>query len=74
MADSYNKKERDKKRRKRKQEKIEKRKQRKLEGKSTQEFMYMDENGNLTSTPPDPSKKKEVKLEEIRYFESYQWR
>lgn len=65
MADSYNKKERDKKRRKRKQEKTEKRKQRKLEGKKPIEFMYVDENGNLSPTPLDPKKKKEIKLEEI---------
>eukprot|EP01024_Parvocaulis_polyphysoides_P031351 TRINITY_DN28364_c0_g1_i2.p2 TRINITY_DN28364_c0_g1~~TRINITY_DN28364_c0_g1_i2.p2 ORF type:complete len:157 (-),score=22.04 TRINITY_DN28364_c0_g1_i2:104-574(-) len=63
MADSYHKKEREKKRRKRKQEKRERKEQRKLEGKS-EEFMYVDENGNLTSTPQDLTKK-EVKLEEI---------
>ena len=65
MADSFNKKEREKKRRKKKQDKAERKKQRKLEGKSTEEFMYLDADGNLTSTPPDPNKKKEVKLEEI---------
>lgn len=66
MADSYNKKERDKKRKKRKQDKAEKKKQRKLDGKKSEEFMYLDENGNLTSTPPDPNKKKkEIKLEDI---------
>jgi cold shock CspA family protein len=27
---------------------------------------YVDENGNITSTPPDPTKKKEVALESIR--------
>jgi cold shock CspA family protein len=27
---------------------------------------YVDENGMITSTPPDPKKKKEVKLEDIR--------
>lgn len=26
---------------------------------------YVDENGNITSTPPDPSKKSEVELEDI---------
>jgi cold shock CspA family protein len=26
---------------------------------------YVDENGNLTSVPPDPSRKKEFKLEDI---------
>jgi len=67
MADSFNKKEREKKRKKRRQEKAELKKQRKLEGKKTDEFMYLDEDGNLTSTPPDPNKKKrEIKLEEIK--------
>ena len=65
MADSFNKKERDKKRKKRKKDKAERKAQRKLEGKTTEEFMYLDEDGNLTSTPPDPSKKKEISLEEI---------
>lgn len=68
---SFNKKEREKKRRKRKQEKKERREQRKLEraenGAKTFEEMlsYVDENGNLTSTPPDPAKKKKVKVEDI---------
>lgn len=66
MADSFNKKERDKKKRKKKQEKAEKKKQRKLEGKKTVEYMYVDEYGNFTSTPPDLSKRKEEKLEEIQ--------
>jgi len=26
---------------------------------------YVDENGNITSTPPDPTKKKDIKLEDI---------
>ena len=68
---SFNKKEKEKKRRKKKQAKIERRNQRKLEkaeaGKKTFEEMlsYVDENGNLTSTPPDPSKKKVIKAEDI---------
>ncbi len=67
MADSYNKKEREKKRAKRKKEKAEKKAQRKLEGSEEPEFMYLDENGNLTTTPPDPTaKKEEVKLEDIQ--------
>lgn len=66
MADSYNKKERDKARKKRKKEKAERKKERKESGSSTPEFMYLDEDGNLTSTPPDPTKKKkEIKLEDI---------
>lgn len=66
MADTYNKKEREKKKRKRKQDKAERKEQRKLAGKTTPEFVYLDENGNYTSTPPDPSKKKKIKAEDIR--------
>jgi cold shock CspA family protein len=66
---SFNKKEREKKRRKRKQEKAEKREQKKLDGKEKKSFedmlMYVDEDGNLTSTPPDPKKKKKIKMEDI---------
>lgn len=66
MADSFGKKEREKKKRKKNQEKFEKRQQKKLEEKSSVEIMYLDEYGNFTSTPPDPSKKKEIKLEDIQ--------
>ena len=66
MADSFSKKEREKKKRKKNQEKFEKRQQKKLDGKQSQDIMYLDEFGNFTSTPPDPSKKKEVKLEDIQ--------
>ena len=51
MADSFNKKERDKKRKKRKKDKAERKAQRKLEGKTTEEFMYLDEDGNLLDEP-----------------------
>ena len=68
---TFNKKEREKKRRKKKQDKLERREQRKLqreqEGKKTFEEMlsYVDENGNITSTPPDPNKKRKVSMDEI---------
>lgn len=65
MADSFNKKDREKKRRKRKKEKEERKQQRKLEGKKSAEFMYMDEDGNLTATPPDPAKRRKIDLEDI---------
>lgn len=65
MADSYNKKEREKKRRKRKQNKIDKKKQKKIDGIKSAEFMYMDENGNLTPNPPDPSKRESINVEDI---------
>lgn len=64
--DSFNKREREKKRLKKKKEKREKKEQRKLEGKKTQEFMYLDADGNLVDTPPDPTlKRAEVSLEDI---------
>jgi len=65
MADSFNKKEREKKRRKRKQDKVDKREQKKLDGTKPVEFMYLDENGNLTPTPPDPVKRRKIKAEDI---------
>ena len=60
MADSFNKKEREKKRQKRRKDKLARKEARKNEepGKRV-EFMYMDEDGNLTETPPDPTKKKQ---------------
>ena len=69
--ESFSKKEKEKKRRKKKQEKMERREQRKLEkeerGKLTFEdqISYVDENGNLSATPPDPNKKKKIKVEDI---------
>ncbi|MEM1121168.1 MAG: cold shock domain-containing protein [Bacteroidota bacterium] len=65
MADSYNKKERDKKRRKKKQEKLERKRQKKEDGVKSAEFMYVDENGNLTATPPDPAKRRKINAEDI---------
>lgn len=69
---TYSKKEREKKRRKKKEGKLERRQQRKLEkeqsGKKNfhDQLSYLDENGNLTSTPPDPTKKrKQIKAEDI---------
>lgn len=68
---SFNKKEKEKKRLKKKKEKLERREQRKLEkaenGPKTFEdnLSYLDENGNLTSKQPDPSKKKVIKVEDI---------
>ena len=60
--ETFNKKEKEKKRLKQRQDKAEKMEQRNAnakKGKSLDEMMaYLDENGNLTSTPPDPKKKK----------------
>ena len=66
---SFNKKEKEKQRAKQKQEKQEKMEERKSaakKGKSLDEMMaYIDENGNLSTTPPDPSKRKTFNQEEI---------
>ncbi len=68
---TFSKKEREKKKRKKKQDKMEerlRRKQEKMErGKVAFEdqLVYVDENGNLSDTPPDPKKKKVVKAEDI---------
>lgn len=68
MADSFSKREREKQKQKAREEKAEKKKERK-EGsgkKSLNEMMaYIDENGNLSSTPPDPSKMKTINAEDI---------
>jgi cold shock CspA family protein len=63
------KKDKEKKKAKAKQEKAEKMAERKLnnnKGKSLDDMMvYLDENGNFTDTPPDPSKKIEIDASEI---------
>jgi cold shock CspA family protein len=52
-----------------KKEKDKKKEERKANAKKGQSFedmiAYMDENGNITSTPPDPTKKREVNPEDI---------
>ena len=67
MAETWNKKEREKKKRQNKKEKAEKRQERKETKSAEYEDMiaYIDENGNLSSTPPDPKKKFTVKVEDI---------
>ena len=66
--ETFNKKEKEKKRLKKRQEKQQKREERKAnsEGGGLDNMIaYVDENGNLTDTPPDPTKKKKVKAEHI---------
>ena len=67
---TYSKKEHEKKKlakRKEKEEKREERKANSKKGKSFEDMIaYVDENGNLSSTPPDPSKRKEINLEDIQ--------
>ncbi len=68
MAETWNKKEREKKKQQSKKEKAEKKQQRKEDskGKSFDDMLaYLDENGNLSATPPDPKKMRKVKLEDI---------
>jgi len=67
--ESFNKKEVRNKKEKKRKEKIQKRLARKEgEKKSSLDDMiaYVDENGNISSTPPDPGKKKDIKLEDIQ--------
>ncbi len=69
--ESMGKKEQEKKKaqkRQSKEEKREERKQNSSKGKSLEDMMaYIDEDGNITSTPPDPTaKKKEINLEDIQ--------
>lgn len=68
--ETYSKKENEKKRKKKQQDKEEKREERKAnsnKGKSLEDMMaYIDEDGNLSSTPPDPRKKKIVRSEDMQ--------
>lgn len=69
MADTWNKKEREKKKQQNKKVKAEKKQDRKENSKSGGDlesmFAYLDENGNLSSTPPDIKKKSVIKAEDI---------
>ena len=66
-AETFNKKEVRNKKEKKRKDKEKKRLARKDGEKSSQDDMiaYVDENGMISSTPPDPTKKKAVKLEDI---------
>jgi len=67
--ETFGKKEKEKQRlkhRQDKQQKMEERKANAKKGKSLDEMMaYIDENGNLSSMPPDPKKKKVFKQEDM---------
>ena len=69
-TETFNKKEKEKKRLKKAQDKKERAEERKSnsdKGKSLEDMMaYIDEHGNITSTPPDPSKKIKIKSEDIQ--------
>ena len=68
--ETFGKKEKEKKRikqRQDKQQKMDERKANAKKGKSLEEMMaYIDENGNISSTPPDPKKKKVFKQEDMQ--------
>jgi cold shock CspA family protein len=67
--ETWNKKETEKKKQKKRQDKEQKKEERRAnnkEGKSFEDMIaYIDENGNITSTPPDPMKKKVIRAEDI---------
>jgi len=67
--ETWNKKEREQKREKAKKQKEERKKERKensKKGKSLDDMIgYVDENGNISSTPPDPKRRREIKVEDI---------
>lgn len=69
-TETFNKKEREKKRQKKsldKKEKAQDRKANTTKGKSLEDMMaYIDEYGNITSTPPDPSRKLKVNSQDIQ--------
>jgi cold shock CspA family protein len=68
-SQSFNKREKEKQKAKERQEKREKAEERKAnakKGQSLEDMMaYIDENGNLSTTPPDPSKKRTFNAEDM---------
>src|SRR5437899_1216434 len=69
-VETFSKKEREKKKFKKQQDKKEKAEERKAnsdKGKGLEDMMaYIDDNGNISSTPPDPSKKRKIITEDIQ--------
>jgi len=66
--ETFNKKEKEKKRLKKRKDKLEKREERKANspGGDLENMMaYVDENGDISETPPDPTKKKTVNAKSI---------
>lgn len=68
--ETFSKREKEKQRLKKRQDKATKMEERRANASSAQSlesmFAYVDENGNLSSTPPDPKKRKEIDLESIQ--------
>jgi cold shock CspA family protein len=69
MSETWDKKEREKKRQQKKKEKLEKKQERKENSKNGNDLdsmlAYLDENGNLSSKPPDPKKKIIINADDI---------
>src|SRR6187431_2458490 len=69
MSETFNKKEKEKKKEQKKKEKEQRKAERKAnkkEGQSWEDMIaYVDENGNITSTPPDPNKKQVINANDI---------
>ncbi len=67
--ETFNKKEKEKRKLKKKKEKLQRKEDRKADsqkGKGLEDMLaYVDEDGNIISTPPDPGKKKKIKAEDI---------
>jgi cold shock CspA family protein len=67
--ETFNKKEKEKKKLQKRKEKEQKKAERKAnakDGKTLEDMMaYVDENGNITSSPPDPTKKRVIKEADI---------
>ncbi len=68
--ETYSKKEKEKQRQKKRNDKQEKKEDRKAnaqKGQSLNQMLaYVDENGNISSTPPDPKRKREINEEDIQ--------
>ncbi len=68
--ETFSKKEKEKQRLKKRQDKAAKMEERKANASKAQDlesmFAYVDENGNLSATPPDPKKRKEIDLDSIQ--------
>ena len=69
MAETFSKKEKEKKKQQKKKEKAQRKAERKANAKTGQSLesmmAYVDENGNLSDAPPDPTKKKVIKESDI---------
>lgn len=70
QRETFNKQETEKNKEKKRKEKEQRKEERKANSKSgaswEEMLAYVDENGNIVSTPPDPTKKKVIKEEDIQ--------